>query len=154
MNATDLIRQDHQAARELYERFEAAMSEERTDIGTELLKELTVHAIIEEEIFYPALENAGEKPIIDEYRAEHAAMKSEIARLSRFDAADEEYGPSMKALMDTVNHHIEEEESGGLPAAETVLSEGELEVLGQQMEARKGELEDSTIKRLWAAAMS
>lgn len=154
MNAHDLIRRDHEELRDSYAQFETASGEAQEEIGTKILTDLTVHALIEEELYYPELDNAGEGDRADEYRAEHAAAKALVAKLSTMGVEDVEYVPTMKALMEAVENHMEEEETMGLPAAETFLSEADLERIGTKMEERKGELEESTIKRLWAAFTS
>jgi hemerythrin superfamily protein len=154
MNAHDLIRRDHDKVRDSYAAFESATGEEQTDIGTRILTDLTVHTVAEEEIYYPALDSAGEKDLAEEYRAEHAAAKALISKLSTMDASDPEYLPTMKALMEAVEDHMEEEESEGFPAVEAILAESDLERIGTEMEQREGELEESAIKRLWAAITS
>ena len=154
MNVHDLIRRDHEELRDSYAQFETAEGEAKEEVGTKLLTDLTVHAIVEEELYYPEFDNAGEGERADEYRAEHAAVKAQVARLSTLGVDDPEYGPSMKALMESVEPHMEEEETTGFPAAEAYLSEADLERIGTKMEERKGELEESTIKRLWATLTS
>ena len=151
MNAHDLIKQDHEEARALYREFEGAQGEEQTNLGKELVTLLTVHASVEEELYYPEFEKAGEKDTFNEFEAEHAEAKTLITKLVRMDASDEEYAPTMKALMEAVEHHAQEEETEGMPLAETFLSEEDLSILGAKMAARKEELEESTLKRLWAA---
>lgn len=151
MNAHELIREDHEEVRDLYDRFEEATGEEQTELGRQLLTALTVHTAVEEELYYPAFEAAGEKDTVTEYAAEHAEAKVLITKLVPLDANDEEYAPTMKALMEAVESHMDEEEREGMPLAETFLSEDDLMALGAKMQARKQELEESTIKRLWAA---
>lgn len=151
MNAHELIREDHEEVRDLYSQFEAAAGEEREELGRQILTALTVHTAVEEELYYPAFAAAGEQDTATEYEAEHAEAKALINELVRMDAADEEYAPTMKALMEAVESHMDEEESEGMPLAETFLSEEDLALLGAKMEARKQELEESTIKRLWAS---
>lgn len=150
MNAHDFLKQQHREVENLYTEFEVASEDAKTDIGKEILTNLTVHAEIEEELYYPEFEAVGETELADEYRAEHAAVKAQVARLAMKDAEDEEYAPSMKALIESVLMHVKEEEEEGFPMAENLIGAERLEELGPQLEARSKELKESTIKRLWA----
>lgn len=151
MNAHDFLKTQHREVEELYTAFESAGENEKEAIGKQILTALTVHAEIEEELYYPELEAVGETELADEYRAEHAAVKAQILRLATKDADDEEYAPSMKALMESVLMHVQEEEEEGFPMVEQLVGMERLQELGPQLEARATALEESTIKRLWAA---
>lgn len=151
MNAHEFLKQQHREVENLYTEFEVAAEDAKTEIGKEILTNLTVHAEIEEELYYPELEAAGETELADEYRAEHAAVKAQVARLAMMDAEDEEYAPSMKALMEAVLMHVKEEEEEGFPMVEQLVGAERLAELGPQLEARATELKESTIKRLWAS---
>jgi hypothetical protein len=151
MNAHDFLKQQHREVEQLYDAYQSAADESKHEIGKHILTSLTVHADIEEEIYYPEIEQAGDKQLMDEYRAEHAALKLHITRLSLLNPADEEYEATMTALMEAVTQHVEEEEDEGMPEAETLLSVEKLEDIGTRLEERSQELEESTIKRMWAS---
>lgn len=151
MNANDLLKKQHREVEKKYKQFLKAAPSERSEIGKDILTDLTAHAETEEEFYYPALESAGEDNVAAEYRAEHAAMKVHIARLTMMDAEDRGYAPTMKALMESVIMHAQEEETEGMPRTERLLGREKLEALGPKMENRFMELKGSALKRLLAA---
>jgi hemerythrin superfamily protein len=151
MNANDLLMQDHRELEDAYTDFVGAEGRERDELAKQILTDLTVHAVIEEEFYYPALEEAGEKALADEYRAEHAGVKVYIGKLSMMDVQSDEYEPTMKAMMESVMHHVAEEESTALPRMESIIGTERLEEMVPAMEERKAELRESTLKRLFAA---
>jgi hemerythrin-like domain-containing protein len=109
------------------------------------VRELEVHAALEEEIFYPAAdEQIDQKETIDEAREEHHVVKLLIGELKKMSAADERYDAKYKVLSESVKHHIEEEESELFPKLEGEL---DAEGLGAQMETRKQELQRQSRKR-------
>jgi hemerythrin superfamily protein len=150
MDANEFLMQQHREVENLYDEYQEATGEAKHECGKQILTALTVHADIEEEIYYPAVQEAGDKQLVDEYKAEHAALKLHISHLAMKTSVDEEYEATMTALMEAVNQHIEEEEEEGMPEAENLLGEAKLMELGSKLEERAKELEESTIKRLWA----
>jgi hemerythrin-like domain-containing protein len=100
---------------------------------------LTVHATIEEEIFYPAARDAvDEEPLLNEAEVEHQSAKDLIAQILASDSSDALYDAQVKVLGEYVNHHVAEEEGELFPKLrEAVL---DLEQLGAEMSARQEEL--------------
>jgi hemerythrin-like domain-containing protein len=137
-NAIEMLREDHNKVKELFEEFEhAEEGQAKEQIVENTVRELEVHAALEEEIFYPAAEEqVDEKESIDEAREEHHVVKLLIGELKRMSAEDERYDAKYKVLAESVKHHIEEEESELFPHLEGKLAEE----LGAQMETRKQEL--------------
>lgn len=141
-NAVTMLKADHTAVKHLFEDFEAAEEEEtKGEIVKTTLRELTVHAALEEEIVYPAiraLEDSDEhQEQMDEAFEEHHAVKLLIAELAAIGSEDERYDAKFKVLAEMVRHHIREEEHEILPKAKGSL---DLHALGQQMAMRKAEL--------------
>jgi hemerythrin superfamily protein len=151
MNANDLLKAQHRDVEQKYTQFKTATGAEREHLGKEILTDLTAHAEIEEEFYYPALADAGDTAAVDEYKAEHAEMKTLITKLTMMGAEDDAYVPTMKALMESVIHHAKEEEAEGMPEAAKRLGNAKLEALGPKMKERFQELKQSTLKRLWAS---
>jgi hemerythrin-like domain-containing protein len=145
-NAMEMLRQDHRKVKELFEQFEhAEESQAKEQIVENTVRELEVHAALEEEIFYPAAEEQiDEKESIDEAREEHHVVKLLIDELKKMGADDERYDAKYKVLSESVKHHIEEEESELFPKLEGQL---DAEALGAQMENRKQELQRQPHKR-------
>ena len=101
--------------------------------------ELTVHAQIEEEIFYPAVKQAlNDHEIVPEAMVEQATMKDLIAQIEGIEPDGEMYDAKVKVLSEYVKHHVKEEHSEMFPKAKA--SDLDLVQLGAQMSARKEEL--------------
>jgi hemerythrin superfamily protein len=100
---------------------------------------LTVHATIEEELFYPAArENSTEQDLLDEAEVEHASAKDLIAQIEGMDAGDELYDAKVKVLGEYIDHHVKEEEELFPKVKRAKL---DLEALGGELAARKQELQ-------------
>ena len=150
MNAHEVLTEQHRDIDSLYTEFLAATGEVKAGLAKQILTNLTVHAEIEEELYYPEMEKAGLKNLEGEFEAEHTAMKSLITKLTIMDTNEVDYEPTMKALMENVRHHVEEEETQSMPKMEALVNADVLRTLGPKLEARTKELKESTIKRLWA----
>lgn len=138
-SATDLIRADHTRVLAAFHRYKADSSPARKRaiaglIGTSLL----AHASMEEEIFYPAMREAGSTMVAD-LESEHQEMKTRIAALSGMDPRDAQYDAAFMELMRDVMHHVADEETMLLSTAESLLG-AEVNVLGARMMKRRAEL--------------
>lgn len=152
MNAHDLLKQQHQEVAATHAAFKTAPDNDRKeDLAKKILTDLTVHAAIEEELYYPALEEAGEEEMVEDFKKDHNEMKLQVAALTVMDEDWKGYDERMGKLMDSVMAHVSVEESDEMPRAEEILGEARLEELGTKMEARARELQESTMQRLWAA---
>ena len=130
-DAIALLKADHRQVEEWFEQFEEAESGARKqELATKICDALTVHATIEEEIFYPAfLEATDDKDIHHEAEIEESSPD------------DEYFGSKVKVLSEMIKHHVKEEEQPEGMFAEARDSDMELGALGEQMAARKAELE-------------
>ncbi|MCY7340145.1 MAG: hemerythrin domain-containing protein [Sphingomonas bacterium] len=141
-DAIALLKADHDKVAGLFESFEKASGESRKQtIAEEICLELTVHAAIEEEIFYPACEGKVEEDLLKEAYVEHDGAKVLIAEIEAGSPSDEYYDAKVRVLGEQIEHHVEEEEARmeGLfaQARKTGL---DMDALGEQMAARKAEL--------------
>ena len=103
--------------------------------------ELTIHTMIEEEIFYPACREAGvDSDMMDEANVEHDGAKSLIAELEAGAPDDDFYDAKVKVLSEEIKHHVKEEEKRGGIFSGAREAELDLAALGEQMAARKEEL--------------
>ena len=111
-DAIALLKQDHRTVEELFEKFEKASGDGRKQqIAEQICLELSVHAQIEEEIFYPACEGKVEEDLLKESYVEHDGAKVLIAEiLAGGPKADEYYDAKVKVLSEEIEHHVEEEE--------------------------------------------
>ncbi|MEN7529391.1 MULTISPECIES: hemerythrin domain-containing protein [unclassified Cupriavidus] len=137
--AIGLLMDDHRAVKKLFKQFEAASGlAEKRSIAQETCQQLTVHAQIEEEIFYPALRGASDKldDMLDEAKVEHGVAKDLIAAIEQDDA--EMLEANYKVLTEYVGHHVEEEEGELFPAV--IKAKIDLRDVATQLESRKMEL--------------
>jgi hemerythrin-like domain-containing protein len=140
--AVDMLREDHEKVKNLFDEFEDADEDEKEQIVRTAINELTIHATLEEEIFYPAVRPViDDEEQLDEALEEHHVAKLLIAELQDMKPGDERYDAKFKVLAESVRHHIEEEDSEVLSKAEKA-DELDLESLGEQMMERKQELQE------------
>ena len=111
-DAVALLKQDHRTVEELFEQFEKASGDGRKQkLAEQICLELSVHAQIEEEIFYPACEGKVEEDLLKESYVEHDGAKVLIAEIiSGGPKEDEYYDAKVKVLSEEIEHHVEEEE--------------------------------------------
>jgi len=141
-DAIALLKADHRAVEELFEKFEKASgSERKRKLAEEICLELSVHAEIEEEIFYPACEGKVDDDLLKESYVEHDGAKVLIAEIMNGGPSDEYYDAKVKVLQEEIEHHVEEEEKRleGL-FAQARKADLDLDDLGQQLASRKAEL--------------
>lgn len=140
VSAIELLKQDHQEVQQLFEQFEEAEGEaNKEELARKICMELTVHAQIEEEIFYPQARKATQDDdLLDEALVEHDSAKKLIAEIEEMDAGDDLFDAKVKVLGEQIKHHIEEEESELFPELDGAKID--LEAIGEQLTRRKQEL--------------
>lgn len=141
-DAIALLKADHRAVEELFAKFEKASGDGRKQsLAEEICLELSVHAQIEEEIFYPACEGKVDEDLLKESYVEHDGAKVLIAEISKGGPGDEFYDSKVKVLSEEIEHHVEEEEKRmeGL-FAQARKAGLDMDALGEQLAARKQEL--------------
>src|SRR6202022_3796249 len=107
----------------------------------ELGRELSIHAEIEEKIFYPAGKEAEPtRDLVLESIEEHKQIKLVLADLEQTDHSTDEWGAALKVLREDVMHHVGEEENELFPKVKKILSKDQLETLGTRMEEMKMQL--------------
>jgi len=115
----EMLKADHRRVEELFTQFEDADKRGRTAIAEETLRELEIHAALEEELVYPAIrEVIEEEEKVDEALEEHHVAKLLIKELRKMNAGTEEFAPKFKVLGEIIRHHVEEEENETFPEAE------------------------------------
>jgi hypothetical protein len=141
MNALTLLEDDHRKMRRLLDELESTTErgvKTREELYSTIKGELTVHEIIEEEIFYPALkEHPKAEDIVLEGYEEHHVVDLVMAELEGLPVDDESWGAKAKVMKENVEHHMEEEEGEMFKQARSVFDQDELEELGERMTARK-----------------
>ena len=137
--AVALLKADHRAASALFKEFKGAAAKRKLEIAREVSKMLKVHTTIEEEIFYPAVKARVEGGMVNEAVVEHASAKDLIAQIDALSGKEELFDAKVTVLGEMIEHHVEEEEAEMFRQAKA--SGIDLDELGNQMEARKAELE-------------
>lgn len=142
-----ILTEDHRRVTDLFEEFENMKKKGDTDdearqyIVETCCAELTIHAQLEEEIFYPAAREAiDDMDLLDEAEVEHASAKQLISELSAMQPGDDLYDAKFTVLGEYVKHHIQEEESELFKKVKK--SELDLEELGEELLQRRMELRE------------
>ena len=141
-DAIALLKDDHRKVEELFAQFEKASGDGRKEtLAQKICLELSVHAQIEEEIFYPACEGKVDEDLLKESYVEHDGAKVLIAEIIAGGPDDEFYDAKVKVLSEEIEHHVEEEEKRLEGLFAQARSAGlDMDALGEQLAARKLEL--------------
>ncbi len=112
-DAIALLKADHRTVEDLFEKFEKAGSDRKQALAAQICDELQIHTMLEEEIFYPALEGEVDEDDLKEAYVEHDAAKVLINEIIGGDPDSEFFGAKVKVLSELIEHHVEEEEEAG-----------------------------------------
>ena len=141
-DAIRLLTDDHRQVEELFARFEKTgdrAHKQRQGLVQRITEALSVHASIEEEIFYPAVrrsvDDAGDDVL--EALEEHHLVKLTLAELETMDPSHERYGAKVTVLIENVRHHVEEEEGELFPTVRDALDPAQLRAIGDELAAAK-----------------
>ena len=143
-DATELLTKDHKEVKSLFRQYEGlaeaeAPAGERETLARLICQLLTVHATIEEEIFYPAVRKAmDDGDLLDEAEVEHASAKELIAQIESMKASEPLYDAKVKVLGEYIDHHVKEEEGELFPQVRRAKLD--LVALGEQIGQRKAVL--------------
>jgi len=142
MDAITLLKNEHAEVEKLFKSYEALG--ERAYKGKEklagrIISALSVHAAIEEQVFYPAVraEVADTKDEVLESIEEHHIVKWVLQELKDLDPRDERYDAKMTVLIENVRHHVKEEEKDMFPQVRKALGRSRLNEVGEALEASR-----------------
>jgi len=144
--ALELLHADHQKVRNLFREFESLKGlddedERKAELVDEICYELTLHTMVEEEIFYPVLRSAiNDDELMDEADVEHAGARELISQLEVMYPGDDHFEATVSVLGEEIAHHIDKEEGEMFEAARR--AQIDLQKLGEQLAARRDELEE------------
>lgn len=142
MDAIKLLTQDHRQVERLFKEYERAGDRAHTSkgrIAEAVVRELSIHASIEEQFLYPTARALSEK-LDDQVLAaleEHHVAKATLAELDQMSPTDERFDAKMTVLMESIRHHVDEEETDLFPELRKLMAPEELAVLGEAMGAAK-----------------
>jgi hemerythrin superfamily protein len=153
--ATHMIRTDHAQLMGTFHQYEVDASPRvKKALADSVCIALEIHAQLEEEIFYPAMRAIADTEFVNKSVPEHQQMRELITQLRNLEPTDSTFDNTFFRLMNTVMHHVADEETLLLPAAERVLAD-RLAELGAQMTKRRLQLAvPRTGQRIGAAARS
>jgi hemerythrin superfamily protein len=145
-DAIKLLTDDHAKVKKLFREYEKLTKKEdqegKEELAQQICKELTIHAQLEEEIFYPAAREAiKDDDLLNEALVEHSSAKDLISEIKSMKIEDPMYDAVVTVLGEYVNHHVQEEEEKMFPKVQK--SKMDLEGIGNEIAERKKELMDS-----------
>ncbi len=136
-----MLRQDHKTVEKLFKQFEKAQddAQEARRIADQIVEELSVHAFIEEQVFYPAVraEMPDAEDDILEALEEHHVAKWLLSEIDGMSPDNERFRAKTMVLIESVRHHVEEEEQTLFPEVRKELKRKRLTELGAEMEEAK-----------------
>lgn len=143
VDAIAMLTSDHREVKEMFKQYEELgerAKNKKKILADEICTALTLHSMVEEEIFYPALRAASKEAgdLLDEAAVEHASGTDLIARIQEMDPEDELYDAKVKVLGEPVEHHVKEEEKEMFAVAKK--AELDLVALADEMLGRKEEI--------------
>lgn len=154
LDAIALLKADHRNVEMLFEELEKTRKDERkVKLAQEICTELSVHALAEEKVFYPALYNAFDKKdtkLLDEAEVEHETLKELIAKVNGCSPEDKLFDAYLTVLKEYVAHHVKEEEGEMMPKAKD--TDLDLKALGQEIVEFKATLQPALDKASAAPA--
>ena len=140
VDAIQLLRQDHDEVSKMFEEFEAADEDRKFELAAQICHALTVHATIEEEIFYPQVREAIDaEDLMTEAEIEHDTIKQLIERVQAGEVDEIQLTAMIKVMHEYVDHHVNEEQRKIFPRVRR--AELELDAMGRELQQRKMELE-------------
>lgn len=140
MDALELLKQDHQAVKSLFDQIDDAEdAKQRKKLFDQIDTELNIHAHIEETVFYPEMQKIDElKEMVEEALEEHQEVKTLLEEIEGLDPENEQFSASLEELMENVEHHVAEEEDEMFPKVREQCDQATLDRLGEQLESAKG----------------
>ena len=142
MDGINLLKQDHRAVEELFKKFDAAGDrafKTKRKLADQVIRELSVHAAIEEQVLYPTAREVAPKAMdmVLESLEEHHIVKVVCSELEDMEPQDERFDAKVTVLKENVLHHAKEEERDLFPKMRKAMSKADLEELGARLEEAK-----------------
>ncbi len=154
MDALQLLKQDHDKVRSLFEDFRSAADADdgsrMDELAGQILHELEVHTAIEERVFYPAVRDAGGgdlDDLTDESNEEHHVVELLIEEVKSISSSDDRFKAKMTVMIESVEHHASEEEDEMFPRVRDLMGQDRLDQLGQELEAEKSQVEADSMSK-------
>lgn len=145
-DAIKLLKTDHAEVRKMFDEFDKTDDDNKKEqLAREVCRALTIHAQIEEELFYPAAREGNvDDDLLDEAKVEHASVKELISQIEDMSVGDDLFDATVTVLGEYVKHHVQEEETQLFP--ECRESDMDLKSLGEALADRKAELRKAQLQ--------
>jgi len=140
MDAITLLKQDHKTVEQIFKQFEkASQPAQQRNLARRAVEELSVHAAIEEMVFYPAVRDRvpETEDTVLESLEEHHIVKWTLSELEDMEPDHERFKAKMTVLIESVRHHVKEEEQELFPAVRKAIGRKEMAQLGDALEEAK-----------------
>jgi hypothetical protein len=141
-DALQMLAEDHRTVEALFEKYENARgAASQKKIVHQICEELTIHAMVEEQVFYPAIRDVVDLSMMDEAQVEHDSAKALILSLQQAEPSDAYYEAKVSVLKEQIEHHVyEEERQRGSIFAQVRKADLDLTELGKEMADAKAQL--------------
>lgn len=140
MDAVELLMQDHRKVEAIFQQLlqGGGSQAQSTSLLAQLYQELSLHALAEENVFYPSLavDTSMSGQLMDAFK-EHAEMKAILGELAALGNMPDGFSDKVTRLMKKVQHHVQDEEGKVFPAAREMLGSQRMQVLGEQIQQAK-----------------
>ena len=133
MDAIDMLEEQHADVEDLFEELESAGAADKQDLFDELADQLTVHTLIEERHFYPAVNARRTEGIVLASLDQHRSIKQLLGELLQLDPSNEAFDARLAALKQEVEHHVREEEEELFPKVRKLLEKKQLVAIAEEM---------------------
>src|SRR3954452_8774857 len=142
MDAITLLREDHRTVEKLFKEFEKAgprAGKTKAKLVKQITRELAIHAVIEEQVFYPAVRESVEDAddLVLEALEEHHIVKWVLSELENMTPEDERFDAKVTVLIENVRHHVKEEQDDLFPEVRQALGRKRLVELGEALAKAK-----------------
>jgi hemerythrin superfamily protein len=142
MDAITLLKDDHKTVKGLFTKYEALGDraiKSKQNIADRVIKELSIHAAIEEQVVYPAIRRSvtGGAQLVDHALQEHQEAKEALARLERLSPSDDDFDEVMTDLIEDVRSHMREEEGTIFPRLRDSMGRNELQQMADALKMAK-----------------
>ncbi len=147
MDAIELLKQDHADVREMFQKIEVGSNAAQgKTLFDKIYHALSIHAIVEEQVFYPAIAKyPGFSGLLQDAYKEHAEAKRAMGEISNLDSTSSEWRSKVEKLHKDIEHHVKDEEEKLFPKLQQAMSAAELKLLGTELKEAKTAKIDSTL---------